>query len=225
MKTANFLALIVMASIYATALCEYSSPIAAEMAHLSAVAYENPLAIDAWSCKLCSKYKINQPNAFVNLSSGVVGFTGYSTSLSAIVVVFRGANDVNTFIQDLKTPMVSYSKCEGCQVSQNFYQFYMTVQQAVFKNVENLHRIYRSSKIYIAGHGLGGSFATLAAIDVSELYQSTDAVYTFGACRVGNKAFSNYYTKTIPETFRVIHYADVVPHLPIATANYVHAGW
>ena len=121
--------------------------------------------------------------------------------------------------------MTTYDKCDGCQVSKSFYELYMTVQQTVFKNVENLHRLYRSSKIYIAGHGLGGSFAQLAAIDVSQLYQNTDAVYTFGSCRVGNKAYANYYTTNIPETFRVIHYADVVPHLPIATANYVHAGW
>ena len=50
----------------------------------------------------------------------------------------------------------------------------------------------------MAGHGLGGSFAQLAAVDISQLYQNTDAVYTFGACRVGNKAFSDYYTKNIP---------------------------
>ena len=77
----------------------------------------------------------------------------------------------------------------------------------------------------MTGHGLGGSFAQLAAIDINQLYQNTDAVYTFGSCRVGNKAYSQYYTNTVPETYRIIHYADVVPHLPIAAANYVHSGW
>ena len=155
----------------------------------------------------------------------MVGYTGYSASLSAIVVVFRGANSINTFIQDLKTTQVKYEKCPNCQVSKDFYELYMTVQATVLKNVENLHRLYRSSKIFVTGHGLGGSFATLAAIDISQLYQSTDAVYTFGACRVGNKAFADYYTQNIPETFRVVHYADVVVHLPIASASYNHAGW
>ena len=27
----------------------------------------------------------------------------------------------------------------------------------------------------------------------------------------------------MPETYRVIHYADVVPHLPVSSAGYVHA--
>ena len=91
------------------------------MAYLSAISYENPLYIDAWTCKLCSNYKINQPNVFVNLSSGVLGYTGYSASLSAIVVVFRGASNINTFINDLKTAMTDYDKCPNCQVSQSFY--------------------------------------------------------------------------------------------------------
>lgn len=145
----------------------YSSPVALEMAYMSAIAYENILTIDAWNCKLCSKYKIAQPNAFLNLTSGVVGFTGYSSSLSAIVVSFRGANDINTFIQDLKTAKVEYSKCENCQVSKSFYELYQTVMPTVLKNIENLHRLFRNAKIYVTGHGLGGTFATLAAVDIN----------------------------------------------------------
>ena len=225
MKLVALTLFIVLASLFTSTKADYSPAVALEMAYMSAIAYENVLAIDAWRCKICDKYKINQPNAFLNLSSGVVGFTGYSASLSAIIVSFRGADNINTFIQDLKTAQSIYEKCENCQVSRNFYALYQTVQATVLKNVENLHRLYRSSKIYVTGHGLGGTFATFAAIDINELYQNTDAVYVFGSCRVGNQAFANYYTKNIPESYRIIHYADVVPHLPIATAGYAHAGW
>ena len=167
MKNIASIAILVILSLFAASKADYSSPIAREMAYLSAISYENILAIDAWQCKLCQIYKINQPNAFLNLSSGVVGYTGYSVSLSAIVVVFRGTNNINTFIQDLKTAQVSYEKCPSCQVSKDFYELYMTVQASVLKNVENLHRLYRSSKVFVTGHGLGGSFAELAAIDIS----------------------------------------------------------
>ena len=201
----------------------YSPPVALEMAYLSAISYDNILAIDAWNCKLCQNYKINQPKAFINLTSGVVGYTGYSASLSAIVVVFRGANNINTFIEDLKTAKVAYDKCPDCQVSKVFFELYSTVKATVLNNIESLHRLYRSSKIFVTGHGLGGVFATFAAADIKELYQDADAVYTFGACRVGNDAFAKYYRVMVPETYRVIHYADVVPHLPIASAGYVHA--
>jgi predicted lipase len=193
------------------------------MAYLSAIAYENILQIDAWNCKLCQNYKISQPKAFINLTSGVVGYTGYSASLSAIVVVFRGANNINTFIQDLKTTKETYDKCPDCQVSKSFLELYSTVKANVLNNIESLHRLYRSSRIFVTGHGLGGVFAILAGADIKELYTDAEAVYTFGACRVGNDAFAKYYSVAVPETYRVIHYADVVPHLPIASAGYVHA--
>ena len=75
----------------------------------------------------------------------------------------------------------------------------------------------------MTGHGLGGTFAILAAVDFRQIYQFADAVYTFGACRVGNQQFANYYTSEIPETYRVINYGDIVPHLPVTSAGFVHS--
>lgn len=100
---------------------------------------------------------------------------------------------------------------------------YLTVQSSVLSQIESLHRIYRNAGIYITGHGLGGAFAILAATDVKSLYQNTDAVYTFGQPRVGNDQFASYYSKTIPETYRIINYADIVPHLPATSAGYLHS--
>lgn len=31
---------------------------------------------------------------------------------------------------------------------------------------------------------------------------------------MGNENFASYVTKSIPERYRIIHYADIVPHLP-----------
>ena len=47
--------------------------------------------------------------------------------------------------------------------------------------------------------------------------------------RVGNENFASYITQSIPERFRVIHYADIVPHvppqLPIPYAHFVYEIW
>lgn len=75
----------------------------------------------------------------------------------------------------------------------------------------------------MTGHNLGGAFAILAGVDIKQLYQSTDAVYTFGQPRVGNAQFASFYSKQIPETYRVIHYADIIPHLPAVQAGYAHS--
>lgn len=81
----------------------YSPSVAREMAFMSEIAYESALNVQAWNCKLCPEYKIALPKSFFNLTSGVRGFTGYSSSLSSIVVSFKGADSITTFIDTLKT--------------------------------------------------------------------------------------------------------------------------
>ena len=49
-------------------------------------------------------------------------------------------------------------------------------------------------------------------------------VYTFGQPRVGDSAFSKNYASHFPETYRVINYADIVPHLPPSSFGFVHGG-
>jgi hypothetical protein len=39
-------------------------------------------------------------------------------------------------------------------------------------------------------------------------------VMTFGQPRVGNAAFASYYSLLVPNTFRITHDRDMVPHLP-----------
>ena len=100
----------------------------------------------------------------------------------------------------------------------------MTVQSTVLANVESLHKLYRSTSIYVTGHGLGGAFAIIAALDIKDfLQQGVDYVYTFGQPRVGNDALATYYSQNLPNTYRVINNADLVPHLPPTTAGYLHS--
>lgn len=37
---------------------------------------------------------------------------------------------------------------------------------------------------------------------------------TFGQPRIGNAAFASYYSRMVPNTFRITHERDIVPHLP-----------
>jgi hypothetical protein len=39
-------------------------------------------------------------------------------------------------------------------------------------------------------------------------------VYTFGQPRVGNSVLAAYTQKTIPNKYRIVHNADLVPHVP-----------
>ena len=45
-------------------------------------------------------------------------------------------------------------------------------------------------------------------------------VMTFGQPRIGNAAFASYYSEVVPNTFRVTHEHDLVPHLPLIISTY-----
>ena len=61
----------------------------------------------------------------------------------------------------------------------------------------------------------------LAAAEMKETYGTPTAVVTFGQPRVGNHEHAIWTTDHLPID-RVIHYADIVPHLPPGNTDYEH---
>ena len=45
---------------------------------------------------------------------------------------------------------------------------------------------------------------------------------TYGCPRVGNVAFAEYYMAHLPDTQRMTHFRDPVPHVPFTTMGYHH---
>jgi triacylglycerol lipase len=65
--------------------------------------------------------------------------------------------------------------------------------------------------LWVTGHDLGGALAVLAAARLQEQGTNVEAVYTFGAPRVGNFSFYEAYQ---PITYRLVNNNDVIPHVP-----------
>jgi len=74
------------------------------------------------------------------------------------------------------------------------------------------------SKYYFVGHSLGGAFATQAILDVvlgGVLKKDQVHMYNYGSPRVGNIDLAHAVDAAIEgEIFRVVHYKDLVPHVP-----------
>lgn len=81
-------------------------------------------------------------------------------------------------------------------------------------DVQKLLSLYRDAKIFVTGYSLGAALATIASADLHAVFGHIEQLYTYGGPRVGNEQFANLITQISPERFRVIHYADIVPHLP-----------
>lgn len=86
-------------------------------------------------------------------------------------------------------------------------------------NAQPSHRL----EVYITGHSLGGGLANLCALflkrrfNISGDYNLRIKVYTFGAVKIGNRHFANYYNEQIGEgySFRVENQLDPIPWTPL----------
>jgi esterase/lipase len=84
---------------------------------------------------------------------------------------------------------------------------------------------HKDQTVVVTGHSLGGSIAALCALDLtlSEIVQSENLLlYTFGEARVGNPAYADTMDKFVPNSYLVVHYADIVPHVPPHDLVLVH---
>lgn len=129
-------------------------------------------------------------------------------------VAFRGSIDIQNWIANLDATEVKYPLCSGCLIHQGFYNAFQSVEGYVRKNVQTLLNTYKGAKIYVTGFSLGGALATIAALDFKEIFGKVDQFYSFGQPRVGNEAFASFFSSEVPQRYRIIHYADIVPHVP-----------
>ncbi|KAI7844547.1 hypothetical protein COHA_001905 [Chlorella ohadii] len=73
----------------------------------------------------------------------------------------------------------------------------------------------RPVNVYVTGHSLGGALASLCAFDIKKRcpcaeYLVNVRCYTFGAPRVGNRAWARQYNQAVPDTWHIINSDDVV---------------
>ena len=73
-------------------LSAYDTRKAKQLANFAVIAYESVDKINAWSCSLCAKYPLTGSKAFTQ--KDIQGFTGFSENLQAIIVSFRGSDNL-----------------------------------------------------------------------------------------------------------------------------------
>jgi hypothetical protein len=141
------------------------------------------------------------------------------------VVAFRGSVDTANWILNLKTTRTSYDLCDGCSVHVGFNQGFNSVKAQVDAHISYLLSIYRQNRFMVTGHSLGGALGVMAAAHIQNIYGNVVQLYTMGQPRVGNDKFAAFMTGFIPNTYRIIDYADQVPHVPQSILGFKHEGF
>lgn len=92
--------------------------------------------------------------------------------------------------------------------------------------MKQLLKDHAEAEVLVTGHSLGGGLAAFAALDIAAFIPAQEdlSLYTFGQPRIGDEGLSRYLFEMIPDYKRVVHYDDGVPHNPLNSMGYKHAG-
>lgn len=199
----------------------YYDPKEAEMLlHLSSAAYSNYPDVCFQNLRGESHWQVYAPPITVDCDfAGYLCFsyTALSTKIRAIAVAFRGSTSFGQVLDELAAGSFPKKAWEaGGSVVSYFSEAFGLLWPQLSAQIKALVKANPGYKVYVTGHSLGGALASLAASRmVYENITSNPIVYTFGQPRVGDYAYAHEFDSKVKSAWRVVHYADPVPHCPI----------
>ena len=142
-----------------------------------------------------------------------------ATAGDAIYVVFRGTKTISEWISDAEFAQVPYAPVSGGGMTeQGFSAVYATIGRSIVDEVNALAQSGSYTKLYVTGHSLGASLATLAAPDLARATRfASPVLYNFASPRTGDPTFASL-VDALPTSWRVVNTNDEVPKLPPAVA-------
>lgn len=173
--------------------------------------------LDHFRCRTCDP-DITLYRIITRESAKVL--VGYSEKQHAIMVGFRGSSNVMNWVYDFKfTKVHPYKGLPGVSVEEGFYELHADLAPDVLGAINEVAKKYSVTRVFTTGHSLGGSLSTLLAFDLGVAGGFSVHNINFGSPRVGNSEFSDVYSSLvqnggIAESFRVVHYNDIIPHAP-----------
>ncbi len=193
----------------------YSPYNALSLAKVSKLAYFDPTTV---ASKL-QVWNINKLHFFDNRNTQafIAGNNDF------IIISFRGTepNNLKDWMTDAEIRMV---EGYGGYVHRGFSEALDDVWDDIVTQVALFQD--QNQPIFLTGHSMGGSLATMTAVRLGEkYYQQIKGLYTFGCARVGDLKFAENYDKIFSErTFRMVNHRDVVTRLAPRSFGYRHVG-
>jgi len=141
------------------------------------------------------------------------------------VVAIRGTEGIKEWVQDAQFLDEAFTfVAGGGRTEDGFTDMYrsMSVEEglgalSVVRTLGTVGWKRNVSSLTICGHSLGGSIATLLALDVAAnapVPFNNPTIYTYASPRTGDHDFAVKYHQTVTTTYRFVDTVDLVPKLP-----------
>jgi len=72
---------------------------------------------------------------FKSLLVGAQGFAAYNAKTNQIVVAFRGSENIQNWVENVRFVKTDFNRCGNCKVHVGFLDIWNQVQGAVFTSV------------------------------------------------------------------------------------------
>ncbi|KAK6018250.1 triacylglycerol lipase, partial [Ostertagia ostertagi] len=156
------------------------------------------------------------------------GFTAVLHKQKAIALSFRGTTGFVQLFQEINKTVFSnlISWFYGGRISRYFSEAFSNIWfDGMGEDFLTLRKQYPEYEVWITGHSLGGSLASLAAsflVGSGMAKPSKVKLVTFGQPRTGDSNFSETLNQ-LEYVYRVTHWRDIVPHIPMGPlGGYFH---
>jgi hypothetical protein len=212
----------------------FDPELAQTLAKLQSISYCNNISdVQGWNCTRCAAIPGFQTHlAHFDDAWDLMGYLGYWPEQDAKVLVFRGtdssswynwAQNMRAWRTDTTWPVPGAPR--ALRIHSGFLNLYNRSSLAsTFKGAfGELLQQHPAGTTYVLGHSMGGALAHLAALDLKITYQLSDVkVFTFGAPRVGNSVFADFFSQQITDAWRFTHGRDIVPSVPLQLMGFHH---
>lgn len=156
-----------------------------------------------------------------------IGLLLWETKTGEAVIALRGTEGIPEWVQDAKfATKVCFFLPEAGETEEGFTDMYKSfaagtpIGPSVTSALATIFGTRQVNSLTVCGHSLGGSLATLQALDAAAnsanaKWCKNPAVYTYASPHTGDVQFASTYNRMVPNTFRIVNRVDLVPKLPI----------
>jgi triacylglycerol lipase len=140
-----------------------------------------------------------------------VGFIAQRKESSFLI--FRGTITDQEWFRNFRISLAPYSLPNFGKVHDGSLQTYKLFRSAIKETLDGMDP---RSKLFIAGHSIGGALATIALPDIgARMDRKAIALYTYGSPRIGDNAFVTAFNSLYGgKSFRIVNTSDMVGLIP-----------